>query len=151
MEKIKEGKIKMKPKWYFLLGSILMFLGLVLVTVLAILLVDLILFLFRKHYGPMYQYRLQFILLNFPWWLIIPSILTLILGVRLLKEYQFSYKNNFLLIIFGYVFIIIISAFLVNQLNLDSFFYQKRFFRKFYYQKELNKKHFKNGPFWLRK
>lgn len=122
MEKIEKEELKMKPKWYFIVGSILIFFGFLSATVFSILSVNLIFFLLRKHYGMMYQYRLNFILTNFPWWLIIPSVLGIFFGIKFLKEYRFSYKNNFLVIVLGYVLVIFLSAFLIDFLNLNQFF-----------------------------
>lgn len=152
MEKIKKGEIKMRPRWYFILGSITIFIGLLSATIFSILSINLILFLLKKHYGPMYQYRLSFILANFPWWLIIPSILGIILGLKLLKEYRFSYKNNFLFILISYILIIFLSAFLIDKFNLNSFFYQKKFFKKFLYKQDFyQQRNFKKGPPWLKR
>jgi len=95
LEKIKKGEIKMKPKWCFILGSILLFLGTVFSTVSTIFIFNFILFLLRRHYGPIYHYRLNLILTNFPWWMILVGVLGVIFGIKLLKEYEFSYKKNF--------------------------------------------------------
>lgn len=145
MEKIKKEEIKMKPKWYFVLGSVLMTTGLISATIFTVLSFNLIFFLLRKHYGPMYHYRLQFILNNFPWWLLIPSIFGLILGLRLLKEYRFSYKNNFWLVFSGYILIILISAFLIDFFNFNNFFNRPQW-RRFYFKENL-KDNLKNQPF----
>lgn len=139
MEKIKNQEIKMKPKWYFVAGSILLFLGFLSATIFSILSVNLIFFLLRKHYGLMYQYRLNYILSSFPWWLIVPSILGIVFGIKFLKEYRFSYKNNFLVIVLSYVLVIFLSAFLIDFFNLNSFFARpgwQRFYQKKYYQEK---------------
>lgn len=149
MEKIKKGEIKMKPRWYFLLGAILTFIGFLSTTIFSILSLNFILFILKKHYGPMYQYRLQLMLKNFPWWLIIFSILGIFIGIKILKEYRFSYKKNIIFVVIFYLLIVILSAFLIDKLNLNNFFYQKRFFKRFY-QKETPGKIFERGPRWQR-
>lgn len=138
MEKIENQEIKMRPKWYFVAGSILLFSGFLSATIFSILSFNLIFFLLRKHYGPMYQYRLNFILTNFPWWLLIPSFLGIFFGIRFLKEYRFSYKNNFLLVVLGYVLVIFLSAFLIDFFNLNLFFNRpswQRFYQKYNIEK----------------
>ncbi len=142
MEKIEKNEFKMKPKWHFIVGSILLFLGFLSATIFSVLSVNLIFFLMRKHYGAMYQYRLNYILSSFPWWLIIPSILGIFFGIKFLKEYRFSYKNNFLLIVVGYVLVIFLSAFLIDFFNLNSFFNHprwKKLYPKKYYQEKKQK------------
>lgn len=144
MEKIEKNEIKMKPRWYFVLGGVLTFIGFLSATIFSILSVNLIFFLLRKHYGPMYQYRLQLILANFPWWLVIISILGIFFGIKLLKEYRFSYKNNLFLIFGVYILIIFLSAFLIDKFNLNNFFYQRGFFKnKNFYNQDLKKHPFK--------
>ncbi|MCX7589813.1 MAG: hypothetical protein N2Z85_02650 [Patescibacteria group bacterium] len=139
----------MRPKWYFFAGSLILFIGVVSSTVFSIFLINFLFFILRKHYGPMYQYKLQFILSNFPWWILIIAVFGIIIGIKLLKEYDFSYKKNFLLIVGGYILAIIFSAFIIDFFNLNKFFYGQGW-RKFYYLKEKRdfnnfKKDFKPG------
>jgi len=136
LKKIKKGEIKMKPRWYFILGSIITFFGFLFSTISAILIFNLILFLFRTHYGPMYHYRLQLILTNYPWWLIILGIILLILGIKILKNYDFSYKKNFLVIIIVYFLIIFLSVYLIDYFNLNKSFYNRGFIKRFYENKK---------------
>jgi len=153
LEKIKKGEIKMKPKWYFIVGSILLFLGTVFSTVSTIFIFNFILFLLRRHYGPMYQYRLNLILTNFPWWMIFVGILGVILGIKLLKEYEFSYKKNFFLIVAFYILVIFLSAYLIDLLNLNRFWYQMGPLKKYYQKNRIWKDNnfYQKGPRWLRK
>lgn len=142
MEKIEKGEIKMKSKWYFILGSLILFVGAVATTTFSIFFLNFLFFLMRKHYGPMYQYRLQMMIFQFPWWLLIFAILGLLMGIRLLREYDFSYKKNFFYIVFGYLFVVIVSAFLIDYLNLNHFFYGREWRR--FYLKEQPKKFYPN-------
>ena len=52
MSQIKSGKINMKPKWYFMAGSVLMFGSVVALAVVALFLFNLTLFAIQPHYGP---------------------------------------------------------------------------------------------------
>ncbi|GAB4218711.1 MAG: hypothetical protein Fur009_1010 [Candidatus Microgenomates bacterium] len=152
LEKIKKGEVKMKPKWYFVLGSLLLFIGFLLATMSSIFIFNLILFLLRTHYGPMYQYRLQMILLNYPWWLILIGFLSIFFGVRLLKEYDFSYKKNFWFLVLGYILIIFLSAYIIDYFNLNRFFTRGGFMKRFYQNERqyfYKNKNFK-GPGFLK-
>ncbi len=121
MKKIESGTIKMKPRWYFVVGSALLFAGLIISTISSIFAVNLLIFLLRRHYGPMYNYRLNLMLSNFPWWIIPIAILTVGLGMLLLKKYDFSYKKNFPIIFVGYLIIIVASAFFVEYYDINKY------------------------------
>lgn len=153
MEKIKSEEIKMKPKWYFVVGSILLFLGVLFSTISAVFVINLMLFLLRTHYGPMYQYRLNLILLNFPWWLIVIGVISIFFGIKLLKQYDFSYKKNFLLLAFSYLLIIFLTAYLIDYFNLNKFFYGRGFMRKNFPnqdQRFFKNKNFKGPRYFFR-
>lgn len=134
--------------FYFRLN--IAFLGTVFSTVSTIFIFNFILFLLRRYYGPMYQYRLNLILTNFPWWMILFGILGVISGIKLLKEYEFSYKKNFFLIVIGYLLVIFVSAYLIDYFNLNKFWeggYMRRFYKDGFYK---NNQFYKKGPWWLR-
>ena len=57
MSKIRQGKITMRPKVYFVIGSIFTFAGLVLSILTSVFLIGLLRFSLRAH-GPMGEYRL---------------------------------------------------------------------------------------------
>ncbi|MCM2339325.1 MAG: hypothetical protein NDI62_02615 [Burkholderiales bacterium] len=113
MQQINEGKIKMKPRIYFIAGSILTFVGLVFSITTSIFLINLIKFYFRTH-GKMAEYRFEQMLANFPWWTALFAIVTLLLGIWLIKKYEFSYKKKPFLIIIGFVLAIIFVGIFVD-------------------------------------
>ncbi|MFA6294897.1 MAG: hypothetical protein WC666_00545 [Candidatus Paceibacterota bacterium] len=119
MDQIHEDKIKMRPKIYFVAGSILTFIGLVSSVVVSVFLVGLIRFSLRTH-GPMASYRLDQILSIFPWWAPILAIVGLIVGIWLLRKYDFSFKVNFKLIIIGFILAVIVGGWLVDSLGLND-------------------------------
>ena len=95
MELINNGSIKMRPKWYFWLGSVTMIAGFVCLVVASIFLMNLFIFSIRTH-GPMGTIRWQQLLASFPWWAPILSVIGIASGGWLLRRYDFSYKNNFM-------------------------------------------------------
>ncbi len=141
MSKVDLGEIIMRPKWYFLAGSILMFLGLIGLGMGAIFLINLILFLIRRH-GLMGQWRLEIILNSFPLWIPILAVLAIAAGIWLLRNYDFSYKKNFILIIIVFISSIIISAWLVDSLGVNEAWSRRGPMRKFYQQLELKNSNF---------
>lgn len=135
MAKVKSNEISIKPRWYFVAGSLLTIAGLVGFSLGAVFLTNLTLFLLRRH-GPMGQWRLEIMLNSFPWWIPVLAIAGLVLGVRLLKKYDFSYKKNFWLIIGGFIVSIILAAFLLDYLGLNDSWSRQGPMRRFYQQIE---------------
>lgn len=119
MNKIDQGKIKMKPKMYFIIGSILTFVGLVSSVIVSTFLFGLVKFSLRSH-GPMGQYRLDQILSSFPWWTIIFAIVGLVLGIWFIRQYDFSYKAKPWLIIVGFVLAVIVAGSLIDAMGIND-------------------------------
>ncbi|OGZ06079.1 MAG: hypothetical protein A2845_01540 [Candidatus Lloydbacteria bacterium RIFCSPHIGHO2_01_FULL_49_22] len=119
MGKIHGEQIKPRPKIYFILGSLLTFLGLVSSIVVSVFLFGLLRFLSRSH-GPMGEYRLEQFLSSFPWWAPVFAILGLVLGIWLLRRYDFSYKIDFKIIIAGFIVAIITAGILVDMTGVND-------------------------------
>ncbi len=119
MLRIKDGEIKMKPKAYFILGSIFTFVGLIFTVTASTFLVGLIRFSLRVH-GPMGQYRFDQMMAGFPWWTLILAILGLTLGIWLIRQYDFSYKIKPWLIISGFILAIIIGGYIIDIIGIND-------------------------------
>lgn len=119
MEQIKENKVLMKPKSYFVLGSVFTFVGLIASVISSIFLISVISFLLKEH-GPMGDIRLSLLLNSFPWWLPVLAIAALIFGIWNLLKYDFSYKTNYLLIIIGFIAAIIVAGWAIDRTGLDN-------------------------------
>lgn len=147
MQKIKTDKVKMKPRWYFIAGSLLSFIGVTALSMGAVFLINLIFYLSRRNFTIGY-WRLQDILESFPLWLPFLAIIAIISGVWLLKKYDFSYKKNFVLIIIAFVLSIIISAWLIDRLGINETWSRQGRMRRFYQQLENQNELF---PHWQNK
>jgi uncharacterized protein YacL len=122
MNQIHQGKAKMKPKIYFIIGSILTLVGLIFTVIISTFLVGLIKFSLRTH-GPKGEYRLDQMISTFPWWTIVLAILGLVIGIWLIRQYDFSYKKNPWIIITGFIIAIVVAGFIVDMTGLnDSMF-----------------------------
>ncbi len=119
MSQIKKERIKMKPKWYFLLGSISLIIGAVALVIILVFLISLISFSLRSH-GPMGEIRYQQLLSSFPWWALISAALGFALGIFLIRKNHFSYRKNSLYIIVALAFVIFLSGFIIDYLGLDN-------------------------------
>ena len=119
MGQIHRGKIKMRPKIYFIIGSILTFIGLVFSIITSIFFTGLLRFSLRTH-GPMGQYKLEQMILNFPWWIAIMAVIGLVLGIWLIQQYDFSYKKNPLIIIMGFILAVVFAGWVIDMTGLND-------------------------------
>lgn len=145
MAKVKSNEISIKPRWYFIVGSILAVAGLAGFSIGAVFLTNLTLFLLRKH-GPMGQWRLQQLVTSFPLWIPILAIVSIALGIWMLRKYDFSYKKNFWLIILGFILSVILAAFAIDILGLNDTWSHQGPMRRFYQQVEGQSPTFQRGP-----
>lgn len=128
MTQVNSGQLKIKPKWLFSVASILSVAGLIGIAVISIFFTNLAVFIIRRQ-GRFCQWKLDQILSTFPIWLPFLIISVFILGLWLLKKYDFSYQKNFRLIVFIIVISLVISAFLVDKLGLNEVLSRGRFQR----------------------
>lgn len=131
MERIKSGEIKMKPRWYFVFGSLASVAGLVSLLVVTIFLFNFAIFSLRTN-GYMRGYKYNQIIASFPWWALVLAVLGVLLGVTLLKKYDFSYKKNFLTIVFGLITSLLVASLLIDFLGVNDVFVRKGMMKKMY-------------------
>ena len=131
MAKINSGQIAMKPRWYFAVGAFLSIIGLVSLGVIATFLTNLSMFLLRQH-GPNGEWRLQQILDSFPLWVPVLAVVGIVLGVWMLKQYDFSYRKNFWLIILAFILSIILTAYFLDYTGLDNIWMRQGPMMRFY-------------------
>ena len=114
----------MKPKWYFIVGSIVMFAGLVFSILSAVFFISVMSFVLRSH-GPMGQYRLEAMLSSFPIWAPVCAIAGVLMGFWFLKQYDFSYKKYFIPIVIS-----LVSAVIVTGIAIDYFRWNDQWFNR---------------------
>ncbi len=137
MSRIDREKITMKPRWYYVVGSLAMAIGLFGSAIISVFLVSLISFSLRPH-GPMGEVRYQQIISSFPWWAPIIAVAGLGLGIWLLHKYDFSYKKNFLFIIIAFIVVIILSGYFIDYFGIDTSWARSGPMMRFYQQGERN-------------
>ena len=120
MSQIHQGKIKMRHKAYFIIGSILTFLGSISAIVVSIFLVSLARFSLRAHWGRGAQYKLDQMLSDFPWWIIIFTIISLTIGIWLIRKYDFSYKIKPWIVVSGFILIIVMAGWAIDTIGLND-------------------------------
>lgn len=127
MSKIHDGKLKMRPRVYFVFGSILTFVGLVASIATSVFAVGLIRFLARSN--GIWNHKLSRMLSIFPWWLLALAILGLVLGIILIRKYDFSYKVDFKKAIILTILTIVLSGLLVDALGFNDLLARKGLMR----------------------
>lgn len=130
MQKIKKGDIKMKPRWIFVAGSVLSFIGLAGSMFTSIFFINLVIFLVRKQ-GPGIG-KLNMILSSFPAWIPVVAVLAIILGALLLSKYDFSYKRNFKLVILAFIASILVAGFVMDKFGINEVWAERGVMQKFY-------------------
>lgn len=124
MDRIHNEHIRMKPRMYFVMGSVLSLLGLAMLTVTAVFLVSVTRFLLRSH-GPMGQYRFQELISSFPLWIPGITLVFLTLGIWSLRQYDFSYKKNFKLIAAGFLAAVIVAGWAIDATGLNDIWFRQ--------------------------
>ena len=129
MDRIHHEKIKMRPKIFYLFGSFLLFIGFVASILTSIFLFGLIRFSLRMH-GPMGEYRFANMISSFPWWAVFTALIGLIVGIWLLRKFDFSYRLNKHVVIIGFVTAIILAGWLVDLLGFNTILFRRKHFQR---------------------
>ncbi len=124
MHTIRARRVSMRPRIYFIAGSVLMIFGVAASIASSVFLISLMRFLLKTH-GPMGAYRLSQLLSAFPWWAPVLAACTIISGILMLKRYDFSYKRNFLFISIGFVLAVIAAGWVIDAANVDAIWFRQ--------------------------
>jgi hypothetical protein len=119
MNRIHTDKIKMRPRIFFIAGSSLGFLGLVLAIVSSAFLISIIKLSLREG-GRLANYKLEVLQSMFHWWIPFGALLSIALGVWLLHQYEFSYKKNFLLVSLGFILAVFIAGIILDVTKFNE-------------------------------
>ena len=122
--KIKSKNIKMKPKWYFIFKSILVISFFCILFLATIYIGNFILLIFHEHkevfdslnINPFNFFRIMEFVKTIPMLLFLLVIVFIFSLYKLIKDYAFVYRNNFL-----YVTLILILAILFIVINIHIF------------------------------
>lgn len=134
MNKVLSGEVKMKPRLYFIMGSVLSFVGLVGLIIGSVFFTNLTLFLIRKQ-GPGTGRLIQ-MFESFPLWVPFLALVFLILGIVILKKFDFSYKRNPLIIVITLFIAVLLSAMIIDSMGLNEIWSKKGPMRRLYMEKQ---------------
>lgn len=147
MKQILNGRVSMKPRWYFIVGSLSLIIGLVGSVIASIFLVSIIAFSLRTH-GPMGTVRFQQLISSFPWWAPFLTLLGLGSGIWFLKQYDFSYKKNFPLIILSLISAVLLAGWLMDAIGMTTYWSKRGSMRRLYQQTETDSIASPRGQGW---
>jgi uncharacterized membrane protein YdcZ (DUF606 family) len=68
----------------------------------------------------MADYRFDQMIASFPWWATVFAIGGLVVGIWLLRKYDFSFKVNFKLVIIGFILAVIVGGLVVDYIGLND-------------------------------
>jgi len=123
INQIKKQHITIRPKSYFVLGSVLFSLGISAIFLLSIFFINLFIFKYRNlsYQFPLYPQCLhtRLIFTNLPFYTGILSLIFLATGIKLLKKSDMAYKFNPLLVAITTTLLILIAGFLLDQTGFN--------------------------------
>jgi hypothetical protein len=130
MSKIREGKIKMRPRMYFTIGSAMTFIGLIASIATSVFTIGVISFLFRSNGRIFGRGKMEYLLSILPWWLPVVAVAGLTIGVYFIRKYDFSYKIDFKKGILVIILAVIFSGWLVDALGFNDLLVRKGLMRR---------------------
>jgi hypothetical protein len=124
LEKIKAGEVAMKPRWHFVLKSLLLILAVAVASLLVVYLLSFILFFLRQSgvgFMPLYGFKgVSVFVMNSPWLLIVSSGALILILQLLVKKYAFSFKQPLVYSLVGIIVLVLIGAYSIEQTQLHS-------------------------------
>jgi len=122
LKKIKSGEVDMKPRWHFVLKSLLFILGIVTVTLVIIYLLSFILFTLRQSgvgFAPLYGFRgISIFAMSSPWLLIASAGAFVTVLYILITRYSFSYQKPLVYSLVGVILFTLLGSLLIHQTNI---------------------------------
>lgn len=124
IQKIKEDEVRMKPRWHFILRSLLFVVGLIIVALVATYLLSFVFFILHRTglwFTPGFgMHGLMFFVVSSPWLLITMVVLFSILLYVLVQHYAFSYRKPLVYSMVGVVLFVIAVASLIGQTTMHE-------------------------------
>lgn len=124
LDEIKSGRLKMRPKWHFILNNALLITGGVIVLLALLYLVSFVAFVLRQNgvwFAPIFGLRGWFaFLISLPWLLIVLSLIFIIILELLVRHFAFAYHRPLLYSLLGIMLVVLVGGFLVNRTTLHA-------------------------------
>ena len=116
---IDTGKVKIRPRWHFILQTSLIIVGVALISLTLLFLISFIIFSLRNTgvwFAPSFGYRgIGVFLTSLPWLLIVLTVIFVVLLEILVKKYSFAYRQPLLYSALALVLIVTIGGVAIAQ------------------------------------
>lgn len=127
IEKIKEGEANMRPRWHFILRTVLGIIGIIILILTSIYLVSFVIFAISSS-GILtvssFGFRgLKLFVLSLPWFIILAVLVFMVLLEFLVKKYAFSYKKPLLFSLIAVLILVVVGNFVVFRIGLHEKFF----------------------------
>ena len=124
LERIKQGKLVMRPRWHFVLKTLFGVAFACIVLLLSLYIVSFVLFALRESgawFIPVFGFRgVLLFLRSLPWILLGVTVIFIVVLEVLVRRYSFSYRKPFLYSLLGVFFLVAIGAIAVERLRFHD-------------------------------
>ncbi len=129
IHQIKDDKIKMRPKIYFILKSAAIAFGIFFISLFILYLISFIIFALRASgvwYLPYFGLRgIGTLFMSLPWLLISISVILIIILEILVKHFAFAYRKPVFYSILFIIIFVLLGSFAVDRIGLQSKLFKK--------------------------
>lgn len=124
LKKIKTGEVDMKPRWHFILKSLLLVFSVITAVLVVVYLLSFVIFTLRQSgvgFTLLYGFRgISMFVMSSPWLLIASAGAAVVVLQVLVHKYSFSYRQPLLYTIIGVVFLMLIGSYVIEQTSLHQ-------------------------------
>jgi hypothetical protein len=124
LDKIKHGEVAMRPRWYFVLKSILVVSGIIIGAIGLVYTLSFILFFLRQSglfFVPLIGFRgLATFIISSPWLLILVACVFLVALELLVRQYSFGYRTPLLYMLFGIISISFLGTYGIAKTTMHD-------------------------------
>lgn len=128
LQVINRGKVVMKPRWHFILQTVLAISAILIIVLALLFLSSFIIFLLRQNgllyitsFGPR---AIREIFIFFPWLFFIAVIVFIFVLEILVRRYAFAYRQPLLYTILSIVVLVIAGSYIVDKTSLHHELYR---------------------------
>lgn len=129
MEKINQGRVAMRPRWQFVLKSVLAVSASILLLLALLYVASFAVFVMRQNgawFAPQFGWRgVAVLLTHLPWVLVGIGFVVIVALELLVKHYSFAYRRPLLYSVLGIVFIAACGGLAVAQTSLHRTFFTR--------------------------
>lgn len=119
LKAIEKGKVKMKPRWHFVLRAALLVVGAILLSLAILYLISFIFFVLHQTgiwFAPRLGFRgLGIFFMSLPWLLILVAMIFIIMLELIFKQNTFTYKKPLLYSTIGLVIFVLLGGLLISK------------------------------------